>query len=65
MSNCIEGEYETYGCANGHYFGIKIVGERYLKIMPFSQLMIIYPDGSAENIDFDRMDVKYWKKKAN
>jgi hypothetical protein len=37
--------------------------ETKLKIMPFSQLMIIYPDGSAEKAEFDRLEVKYWKRR--
>ncbi len=24
MGNYIDREYKTYGCSNGHYFGIKI-----------------------------------------
>lgn len=31
--------------------------------MPFSQLIIIYPDGSAEHADFERLDIKYWKRR--
>jgi hypothetical protein len=52
MSNYIDSEYKTFGCANGHYFGIELEGERRIKILPFSQLMVIYCDGSAERGDF-------------
>jgi hypothetical protein len=37
--------------------------ERRIKILPFSQLIVIYPDGSAERADFERMDIKFWKRK--
>lgn len=63
MSNYINSEYKTYGCKNGHYFAIKLEGEKRLKILPFSELMIIYPDGSAEKAEFERMEVKDWKRK--
>jgi hypothetical protein len=65
MSNYIEAEFNTYGCANGHYFGIRINGENKIKILPFSQLIIIYPDGSGEKADFSRLEVKFWKKKSD
>ena len=61
MSNYIDGDYLTYGCSKGHYFAIRMESQKRLKIMPFSDLMIIYPDGSAEKIDFDRLDMKFWK----
>ncbi len=47
MSNNIDAEYKLKGCANGHYFGILIDKEKRIKILPFSNLMMIYPDGSA------------------
>lgn len=63
MSNYISQEYKTFGCTNGHYFAIQLAGEHKLKILPFSELMLLYPDGSAEKADFERLDVKHWKRK--
>lgn len=52
MSNYIESEYRTFACSAGHYFAIQLDRERRLKILPFSQLIIIYPDGTPERADF-------------
>ena len=64
MSNYIDSEYKTFGCTNNHYFGIMMKGEKRIKILPFSQLMIIFADGTAEKADFEKLDVKYWRAKA-
>ena len=47
MSNIVDGDFKTYGCCNNHYIGVKMDGETYVKILPFSELLVIYPDGSA------------------
>lgn len=55
MSNYIDSSYQTYACTKGHYFGIMLKDERRIKILPFSQLIVIYPDGFAERADFQRL----------
>lgn len=65
MSNCIEKEFNCFGCLKGHYIGIKLEGETKIKIVPFSPLIIMYTDGSVEKADFDRLDLVYWRKKAD
>ena len=65
MSNYIEKPFDTYACANGHYFAIKFQDESRLRILPFSNMLISFPDGSHEKIDFDKMEVKDWKKKED
>jgi hypothetical protein len=52
MSNYIEGEYRTFACAAHHYFAIQLDRERRLRILPFSQLIILYPDGTPERAEF-------------
>ena len=33
-----------------------------MRIVPFSSLLVIYPDGSSERADFKNLDIKHWKK---
>lgn len=47
MSNYIDVDFSTFACANGHYFAILLQGKTRLRILPFSPLIVIYPDGSA------------------
>ena len=62
MSNYIDKEHETIGCADGHYLGIQMKGEHNYKILAFSELLIIYPDGTPVRADFDKLDHRFWKR---
>lgn len=63
LGNYCDFSYTTWACANAHYFAIKIHGESRLKILPFSPLLIAYPDGSTERAEFEKLDLRHWKRR--
>jgi hypothetical protein len=65
LSNYIEFEFKVYACANGHEFAIRNVKEKNLRILAFSNLLYLYPDGTVDRADFEKMEIKHWKKTAD
>lgn len=57
-------DFKVQSCPNGHVLALKFGTPEQYKFVEFSDIGIMFCNEDVEDVDFDKMDMKFYEKKS-